>query len=165
MPKILIADTLDPYGLDLLAKAGAEIRIVRSPLHEIAVDGRLLGLAMGLALITALVAGAMPAFRMSRTDHAQVMNDRLPGFMRRPAPLSKAIDAIERGIERRSARVWAPRWVGPMLLLRGIAQPLIERNTLRDEAMLLEAIRLAESTAPDLQDPVLGVSAQAISNR
>ena len=28
MPKILIADTLDPYGLDLLAKACAEIRIV-----------------------------------------------------------------------------------------------------------------------------------------
>lgn len=30
MPKILIADALDPYGLDLLAKAGAEIRIVGS---------------------------------------------------------------------------------------------------------------------------------------
>ena len=45
-------------------------------LHEIAVDGRLLGLAMALAVITALVVGAMPAFRMSRVDHAQVMNDR-----------------------------------------------------------------------------------------
>src|SRR5207249_1073128 len=55
---------------------------------------------------------------------AQVMNGRLPSFMRNPAPLSKAIDAIERGIERRAARVWAPRWVGPMLALRGLAQPL-----------------------------------------
>src|SRR6266566_3191145 len=64
---------------------------------------------------------------------AQFMTGQLPGFMRNPAPLSKAIDAIERGIERRSARVWSPRWVGPMLLLRGLAQPLIERSTLKDQ--------------------------------
>lgn len=42
MPKILIADTLDPYGLDLLAKAGAEIRIVsadeRGRLPELIAD-------------------------------------------------------------------------------------------------------------------------------
>ena len=44
---------------------------------------------------------------------------QLPGFLSKPAPLSKAIDAIERGIERRAARVWAPRWVGPMIALRG----------------------------------------------
>jgi len=48
-------------------------------LHEIGVDGRLLGLAMGLSVITALVAGAMPAFRMSRTDQVQLMNDRGAG--------------------------------------------------------------------------------------
>ena len=48
-------------------------------LHEIAVDGRLLGLAMALAAITALLVGAMPAFRMSRVDHAQVMNYRGAG--------------------------------------------------------------------------------------
>jgi putative ABC transport system permease protein len=48
-------------------------------LHEIGVDGRLLGLAMGLAVITALLAGAMPALRMSRVDHAQVMNSRGAG--------------------------------------------------------------------------------------
>jgi len=48
-------------------------------LHEIGVDGRLLGLAMGLAVITALLVGAMPAFRMSRVDHAQVMNYRGAG--------------------------------------------------------------------------------------
>ena len=34
---------------------------------------------MGLAVITALVVGALPAFRMSRIDHAQVMNDRGAG--------------------------------------------------------------------------------------
>jgi predicted permease len=45
-------------------------------LHEIGVDGRLLGLGLGLSVITAVVAGAVPAFRMSRTDQVQVMNDR-----------------------------------------------------------------------------------------
>ena len=48
-------------------------------LHEIGVDLRLLALAMGLAMITALVVGALPAFRMSRVDHAQVMNYRGAG--------------------------------------------------------------------------------------
>ena len=48
-------------------------------LHEITVDARLLALAMGLAAITALVVGALPALRMSRTDYAQVMNYRGAG--------------------------------------------------------------------------------------
>jgi putative ABC transport system permease protein len=48
-------------------------------LHEVGVDGRLFGLALALAVITALLVGAMPAFRMSRIDHAQVMDDRGAG--------------------------------------------------------------------------------------
>jgi putative ABC transport system permease protein len=48
-------------------------------LNEIGVDGRLLALAMALAMITALIVGALPAFRMSRTDYAQVMNYRGAG--------------------------------------------------------------------------------------
>ncbi len=48
-------------------------------LHEISVDGRLLGLAIALAVVTALLIGAVPAFRMSRVDHAQVMNARGAG--------------------------------------------------------------------------------------
>ncbi len=94
---------------------------------------------------------------------AQGLTRDLPAFMRTAAPVSTAIDAIERGIERRSARVWTPRWVGPMLLLRGAIQPLIERRTLRNSELLSEAMRLAETSgeAQD-QDPVLGVSAQAI---
>ncbi len=48
-------------------------------LDEIGVDGRLLALALGLAAITALIVGALPAFRMSRVDHAQVMNYRGAG--------------------------------------------------------------------------------------
>jgi putative ABC transport system permease protein len=48
-------------------------------LHEISVDARLLGAAMGLGAIAALLSGVMPALRMARIDHAQIMNDRGAG--------------------------------------------------------------------------------------
>jgi NAD(P)-dependent dehydrogenase (short-subunit alcohol dehydrogenase family) len=93
----------------------------------------------------------------------EALSGRLPGFIRNPAPLSKAIDAIERGIERRSARVWAPRWVGPMLALRGILQPLTERQAAADPTQLNEAMRLAdEANRSGQQDELLGVAAKAL---
>jgi hypothetical protein len=91
------------------------------------------------------------------------MNGRLPGFMRRAAPLSSAVEAIERGVARRSARVWAPRWVGAMLLARGLLQPLNERAILSDPSDLVDAMRTAESSGESTdQDPVLGVAAKAL---
>jgi NAD(P)-dependent dehydrogenase (short-subunit alcohol dehydrogenase family) len=94
---------------------------------------------------------------------SEALSGGLPGFIGNPAPPAKAIDAIERGIERRSARVWAPRWVGPMLVVRGMLQPLIERRAMRDSDALADAMRLAESSGEAQgQDPLLGVSAQAI---
>jgi NAD(P)-dependent dehydrogenase (short-subunit alcohol dehydrogenase family) len=93
----------------------------------------------------------------------EALSGRLPGFIRNPAPLSKAIDAIERGIEKRSARVWAPRWVGPMLALRGILQPLTERQAAADPTQLNEAMRLADdANRAGEQDPLLGVAAKAL---
>jgi NAD(P)-dependent dehydrogenase (short-subunit alcohol dehydrogenase family) len=93
----------------------------------------------------------------------EALSGRLPGFIGNPAPLSKAIDAIERGIERRSPRVYAPRWVGPMLALRGILQPLTERQAATDPTQLNEAMRLAdEANRAGGQDPLLGVAAKAL---
>ena len=101
------------------------------------------------------------SFALSST---QTVNAGLPGFLTNPAPLSVAIDAIERGVERRSARVWAPRWVGAMLLLRGITQPLSEWRQLRDPK-LAETVRFAETSGESqTQDPVLGVAAQALED-
>jgi NAD(P)-dependent dehydrogenase (short-subunit alcohol dehydrogenase family) len=94
---------------------------------------------------------------------SEALRGGLPGFIGNPAPVVKAIDAIELGIERRSARVWAPRWVGPMLSLRGVLQPLIERRAQRDSEALAEALRIAESSGEaQNQDALLGVAAQAI---
>jgi NAD(P)-dependent dehydrogenase (short-subunit alcohol dehydrogenase family) len=62
------------------------------------------------------------------------------------APLSVAIDAVERGITKRSRRIVAPRWVAAVLLIRPIAQRVVEIAVRRRVA---EAMRLArEEKAP-----------------
>jgi len=98
-----------------------------------------------------------------RQPSAEAMTGRMPRFMRNPAPLSKAIDAIERGVERRADRVWAPRWVGAMIALRGVLQPLSERQLLREPERLRAGITAAgTSREADSQDPLLGVAMQAV---
>jgi NAD(P)-dependent dehydrogenase (short-subunit alcohol dehydrogenase family) len=98
---------------------------------------------------------------------AELMNRRTPAFLRDPLPLSVAVDAIERGIERRSARVWAPRWVGAAIALGGILQPLSELRARRDLATLEEGMRLADAPPQNgaVADPLLGVAAQALGSR
>jgi NAD(P)-dependent dehydrogenase (short-subunit alcohol dehydrogenase family) len=49
----------------------------------------------------------------------------------RVTPLSVAIDALERGIERRSRRIVAPAWVGPLLPVRMVAQRVVDRAVRR----------------------------------
>jgi NAD(P)-dependent dehydrogenase (short-subunit alcohol dehydrogenase family) len=94
----------------------------------------------------------------------EALNSGSPGFLSNPIPLSSAIDAIERGIERRSARLWAPRWVGAAIALRGILQPLTERRILRDPAALGEAMRMTDPASGEVpeDDLMLGVAAQAL---
>ena len=95
---------------------------------------------------------------------AKAMTGRMPSFMRNPAPLSNAVDAIEHGIEQRADRLWAPRWVGAMIALRGLLQPLTERQIAREPERLREGVQAAEtSNEADMQDPLLGVAMQAVS--
>ena len=97
---------------------------------------------------------------------AQAMTGRMPSFMRNPAPLSEAIDAIERGIERRADRLWAPRWVGAMIKLRGFLQPMTERQMLKEPDRLRAGIEAAAtSQEADAQDPLLGVAMQAVAEQ
>lgn len=91
----------------------------------------------------------------------QAMLKMLPGPIAKPAPLSQAIDAIEKGVERRSLKVWAPRFVGPLMLIRGIAQPLSELRMIKfGQKQIAEATRLADpaSGADMPEDPLLGAS-------
>ncbi len=45
-------------------------------LHEVAVDRRMLAIAIALSAFTALVISVLPVLRLSRTDHVQAMNVR-----------------------------------------------------------------------------------------
>jgi NAD(P)-dependent dehydrogenase (short-subunit alcohol dehydrogenase family) len=147
------APMMGPYTA---AKAGVEA-LTDALRMELAPSGAQVGCAYFGFIDTDLVRASFAE------PSAQAMTGRMPGFMRNPAPLSKAIDAIERGVQRRAARVWAPRWIGPMLVLRGLVQPLTERAMLRDPAPLIEGMRMAEASAEaQAQDPLLGVAAKAI---
>jgi NAD(P)-dependent dehydrogenase (short-subunit alcohol dehydrogenase family) len=150
------APLMGPYAA---AKAGVEA-LTDSLRMETAPSGARVGCAYFGFIDTDMVRGgfAQPS--------AQTVNGRTPSFIRNPAPLSKAVDAIERGIERRSSRLWAPRWVGPMITLRGLIQPFTERQLQKDEARLVEGMRMAESShEADAQDPLLGVAMQAVSEQ
>jgi NAD(P)-dependent dehydrogenase (short-subunit alcohol dehydrogenase family) len=146
-------------GAYTAAKAGVEA-LTDTLRVEVAPSGARVGCAYFGFIDTDLVRASFAA------PSAQGMTGRLPSFVRNPAPLSSAIDAIERGIERRAARVWAPRWVGAMLLLRGLVQPLTERRALADPSMLQESLRKAEEAdEPHSQDPLLGVAGAELTPR
>jgi NAD(P)-dependent dehydrogenase (short-subunit alcohol dehydrogenase family) len=72
----------------------------------------------------------------------------LPSFVRRPVPVDRAVDAIERGIRGRRARVWAPRYVGLALASRGWLQPLTEARVARSHKVE-QALALIGTPAPE----------------
>jgi NAD(P)-dependent dehydrogenase (short-subunit alcohol dehydrogenase family) len=153
MAAVMHAPMMGPYSS---AKAGVEA-LTDALRLEVAPHGVGVGCAYFGFLDTDLVKAS---FAQPSTEG---MKQAMPDWMRNPAPLGKAIDAIERGVARRSARVWSPRWVGPLIYMRGLFQPLVERQALRDLDSLRENVRIAE-TSPEAEtmDPVLGVAAKAL---
>jgi NAD(P)-dependent dehydrogenase (short-subunit alcohol dehydrogenase family) len=57
------------------------------------------------------------------------------------APLAVGVNAIVRGIERRSRRVVAPGWVGPVLPIRMLVQRIVELGARRGLDAALEIAR------------------------
>lgn len=150
------APLMGPYAA---AKAGVEA-LTDSLRIETAPTGARVGCAYFGFIDTDLVRASFAQ------PSAQAMTGGTPSFLRNPAPVHTAIDAIERGIERRAPRVWAPRWVGAMIALGGLLQPLIERQMLRDQDRLREGLKVAESTnEAEAQDPLLGVAMQAVGEK
>jgi NAD(P)-dependent dehydrogenase (short-subunit alcohol dehydrogenase family) len=147
------APMMGPYTA---AKAGVEALSDALRL-ELAAHGAAVGCAYFGFLDTDLVKASFA--QPSVSD----LQERLPSFMAKPAPVSIAVDAIEHGVAKRSARVWAPRWIGPMLVLRGLLQLLTERQAFADMDGLRESVLRAESsTEASEMDPVLGVAASAL---
>jgi NAD(P)-dependent dehydrogenase (short-subunit alcohol dehydrogenase family) len=73
------------------------------------------------------------------TEAAAKLTTHLGPFMR-VAPLKTAIDALERGIAKRSRRIVAPGRAAPLLPFRMLAQPFIDRAVQRH---LAEALTIA----------------------
>lgn len=68
-------------------------------------------------------------------------------------PLTAAIDALERGIGRRSRSVWAPWWIAPLLPGRMVAQRIAELRPMPD---LQRALRIARDEETDFTTPQPG---------
>jgi NAD(P)-dependent dehydrogenase (short-subunit alcohol dehydrogenase family) len=79
------------------------------------------------------------------TEAARNLTAGIESFQR-VAPLPVAIDALERGIARRSRRVVAPAWARPLLPLRMLVQPFVDLVAQRRLAASLEIAR--EEHAP-----------------
>jgi len=104
---------------------------------ELAPTGAKVGVAYFSFIDTDMV---RRSFDRPSTQRAREMG----GPFSRVAPLSAAVDAIERGIARRARHVYAPRSVGPMLWLRSLLQPLSEAGLRRDKRFV-ETLRMAEA--------------------
>ncbi len=61
-------------------------------------------------------------------------------------PVEPAIDALERGIRRRSRRIVSPSWVGPVLPIRMLAQRMVELPLRRGFGKTLEIARGEQSS-------------------
>jgi NAD(P)-dependent dehydrogenase (short-subunit alcohol dehydrogenase family) len=146
------APMMGPYSS---TKAGVEAlsNVLR---QELSPSGAKVGCAYFGFIDTDLVRGGFSQ------PSAGGLRAQMPKFLGEPAPLSKAVDAIERGVGERAPKVWAPRWVGAALYLRTLIQPLTERRALADPASLAEAMSLSQSSGEtDTQDPLLGVAVRA----
>jgi hypothetical protein len=73
--------------------------------------------------------------------------------VRRVTPLEVGIDAIERGIARRSRRVVAPRWVAAALPMRMLVQRAIE---LASRSAIEDVLEIARAEDAPLTTPQPG---------
>ena len=135
----LHAPMLGPYSA---SKAGVEALgdTLRIELYE---TGARVGVAYFGFVDTDMVSRGMQTRAAEQT----------PGRRRavvKPVPLARAVDAIERGVHRRSRHVTAPGWVPVALVLRMLLQPLIERSV---RGGLTETLELAREEHAPLTTP------------
>lgn len=84
------------------------------------------------------------------------------GSFSRTTPVVKAIDALERGITRRSRRIVTPRYLASVLPARMLVQPVIDRYGQRNLSKALEIAR--HEDAPLTTDQPANADAHPSSN-
>ncbi len=115
------------------SKAGVEA-LANSLRIELAPTGARVGVAYFAELDTDMVRQGFGTAAAQRMADARRRRPRV-------APLEAGVDAIERGVARRSRRVVAPRWVAPVLHTRMLAQRVIELATRSSIEDVLEIAR------------------------
>jgi len=132
-------------GAYAASKAGVEAlgRVLRA---ELAPHGVAVGVAYYLFLDTPMVSGGeqMAAFRE--------LKGGLPGPIGRTYPLEPAIEATVAGIERRARIVAYPRFVRPMLRVRGLLDSRLGDLAARSAVRQMETTfsQEAERVGPDV---------------
>lgn len=125
---------------------------------ELAPRGVTVGCAYFGAIDTDLVQGSRKHPAMERLEQLS------PKFLGAEIPVEKAAEAIIRGIERRSTRVFAPDWIRWVYRLRGVLQPVFEAR-FQNDPRITEIQMLADSPAAAAQAEgnLLGTAANVIS--
>jgi NAD(P)-dependent dehydrogenase (short-subunit alcohol dehydrogenase family) len=75
---------------------------------------------------------------------AKLLRENTPGPVRAVSSVEGAGRAIVRAIDRRARKAYAPRWVPIPLALRGMLQPLLEKQ---NRQAIEEAVKLADAEA------------------
>lgn len=116
-----------PPGLGAYGASKAAVESLGDTLRrELRHHGVDVGVVYLLFVATDMVEGAEshgPIFRTMRASFSRPLKSVMP--------VSRARDAIVRGIERRSRRVTAPQLVGALYRVRGLAPSMLERDTLK----------------------------------
>lgn len=132
---------LSPYAV---AKAGVE-QLGRALRLELAAHGAGATVAYFGFVDTEMVRQGLEERQAQRGSD----DSPLPEFMNRRIPPEQAGEAIARGIERRQARVIAPRWWAAPSVLRGVLNPVMDSAGARSDRVR-EEVRQAESPGPGL---------------
>ena len=122
---------LGAYGA---SKAGVESLgdTLRREVKHLGVD---VGVVYLLFIATDMVEGAEEHGEIFKT-----MRENFAGPLKKLIPTSKAVDAIEKGIDRRARRVTAPKGlIGGLFRARGVAPGLLERDMLKMAPAVEEA--------------------------
>jgi NAD(P)-dependent dehydrogenase (short-subunit alcohol dehydrogenase family) len=118
-----------------MSKAGVE-QLGRALRVELAPHGATAGVAYFGFIDTDMVRDAFRREAVARVREA------FPGWVSSPIPVEAASGALVRGIERRSPRVSAPRWVTVALALRGVLDRFDGRLAANER--MARAVRTAE---------------------
>jgi NAD(P)-dependent dehydrogenase (short-subunit alcohol dehydrogenase family) len=163
LPVASVAAAIHAPGLSAYSASKAGVEALADALRlEVAHLGVSVGCAYFSWIATDMVAGG------DAHPLAGHLRGRLRGPFARTYPLSDAVAAVVRGVERRSRRVVAPRWVGALLAARTLAAPIAERDV-RDVMPEVDAAALAaveRMGATELSKPVgAGGAADAEARR